>query len=140
MNSEDPIQGIVGFQPYAAALQDHLTSLRSSIFFNIRAEGGPHPRQWACTSECNTHFCKAIRNTQELRTQVDCRVGFFSDPLHLFVFCLVRLYCAPGGPAASANTMVLEFALLCSHHSTYTAHTHQDTYAAHMHLSNCTAL
>ena len=35
MNSEDPIQGILGFQPYAAALQDHLTSLRSSICFSI---------------------------------------------------------------------------------------------------------
>ena len=35
MNSEDPIQGRLGFQPYAAALQDHLTSLRSSISVSI---------------------------------------------------------------------------------------------------------
>ena len=46
------VQGRLGFQPYAAALQDHLTSLRSSIFFfNVRAEGGPHPRQCARPSD-----------------------------------------------------------------------------------------
>lgn len=35
MDSEDPIEGILGLHAYAAALQDHLISLRSSISVSL---------------------------------------------------------------------------------------------------------
>ena len=62
MNSEDPIQGILGFQPYAAALQDHLTSLRSSISFSIfELKGGLiQDNGHAHLNAIRTDFCKAI--------------------------------------------------------------------------------
>ena len=59
-----PIECILGFQVYGAALQGHLTNIIQNMFtkesclFIIRAWGGPHPRQWACRSGCITHFAE----------------------------------------------------------------------------------
>ena len=54
----DPIEAILGFQAYTAALQGHLANIiqnvfaKESFFFIVRVEGGPHPRPWACRSGC----------------------------------------------------------------------------------------
>ena len=74
-----PIEGILGFQVYGAAFQGHLTNIilnmfrKDSYLFIIRAEGGPHPRQWACRSGCITHVCRAVSGNSSSRDFPDQR-------------------------------------------------------------------